>query len=224
MNIRFLFVVALSLCAQFALAQIKQVIPEVTSLDITDRLWVTVIPSDSSQVEIKGELADKVEIIIAGNSLRLKMKAGFLMKGNQAQVMVYSPSLNRLTARKGSELYVEQEELQGDSLFFTSLEGAKIRAKVGSNVVEAIAGTGASIDLLGSSQSLSATATAGASIFAKDLQVKTAFARLNAGGKIEVNASESADVETRMGGSIEVYGKPAQTKQRKIAGGKINFH
>ncbi len=224
MNIRFLFVVALSLCAQFALAQIKQVIPEVTSLDITDRLWVTVIPSDSSQVEIKGELADKVEIIIAGNSLRLKMKAGFLMKGNQAQVMVYSPSLNRLTARKGSELYVEQEELQGDSLFFTSLEGAKIRAKVGSNVVEAIAGTGASIDLLGSSQSLSATATAGASIFAKDLQVKTAFARLNAGGKIEVKASESADVETRMGGSIEVYGKPPQTKQRKIAGGKINFH
>lgn len=224
MKIRAVFVLFLSICSHFAIAQIHQTIPEINHLEATDRIWVSLVPSDSNKITIEGELADKVEMVISGSSLRLKMKAGYLMKGNQARVVVYSPSVTQLVARKGAELYVEQKELQGDSLNISSYEGAKIRAKIASNAVNVVLATGASVDLLGTCSSVIVNSTAGGSFFGKDLKAESAYVRLNAGGKAEVHATESADVETRAGGVIDVYGKPTNTKHRKIAGGKINFH
>lgn len=224
MKIRFLIVLAFSFLSQIVLAQVDQTLPALQSLEVTDRLWVTLVPSDSNKIRIEGELADKVEMVISGNSLRLKMKAGYLMKGNEARVILYSPSISRLVARKGSELYVERDELQGDSLDIAVHEGAKLRAKLAANSVNVLLATGATADLMGTCQDLKVTSTAGAIFYGKDLKAQNAFVRVNAGGKTEIYASEIADVETRVGGTIDVYGNPKGTKQRKIAGGKINVH
>lgn len=224
MKIKYILLFAVTFLVSSLHAQIKQTINEFSVLEVTDRLWVSVVPSDRHEIEISGELADKVEAVYSSGQLRLKMKGGYIMQGNQANVIVYIPSLSNIIAKKGSEVNVEESAIEEKAMNFTASEGAKIRALIKSVGVDVSSNTGGVIDLLGSSTKLNVTTTAGGSFYGKDLHTEIAHIRVNGGGKTEVYASESADVETRFGGVIDVYGNPKNKKDKKIAGGKITFH
>ncbi|MGH2622768.1 MAG: GIN domain-containing protein, partial [Sphingobacterium sp.] len=111
-------------------AQIKQVINPIQELEATDRLWVTVVPSDKNEMVIDGELADKVETVLSEDKIRLKMKAGYYLKGNQASVIIYCNTISTIIARKGAEINVEKETLASKRMNFTANGGAKIRALI----------------------------------------------------------------------------------------------
>ncbi|VTQ01619.1 GIN domain-containing protein [Sphingobacterium daejeonense] len=140
-------------------AQIKQTINEFSVLEVTDRLWVSIVPSDRHEIEIKGDLADKVEAVYSQGQLRLKMKGGYIMQGDQANVVVYTPSVSKIIAKKGSEVNVEESAIEEEAMSFTASEGAKIRALINAVGVDATVNTGASIDLLGSATKLNVRTT-----------------------------------------------------------------
>lgn len=218
-----LFFMLIGLGVIGAKAQVNLQINEINTLEVTDRIWVTVVPSDRNELQIEGELADKVETIITNKELRLKMKAGYYLKGNQASVIIYTPTVSKIIARKGAEVNFEEETLKNARLDIFANEGAKIRAKIDAKQVEVESNTGSVIDLLGTTEELTVNNTAGGSFFGKDLKAERALIRTNAGGKTEIYATESADVQTRAGGVIDVYGEPKQRTHKRIAGGKINF-
>jgi len=58
-----LFFMAIGFLTQAANAQIKQQINAISTLEVTDRIWVTVVPSDRNELERTGELADKVQAV-----------------------------------------------------------------------------------------------------------------------------------------------------------------
>ncbi len=205
-------------------AQIKQSVNEFSILEVTDRLWVSIVPSERQEMEINGELADKVEAVYSNGELRLKMKAGYNMQGNKANVVIYTPSISNINARKGAEVNIEESAIESEAMSFTASEGAKIRAFIKSVGVDATSNTGSAIDLLGSTTKLNVRTTAGGNFYGKDLKADIVHVRVNAGGKTEVYASDSADVETRAGGTIDVYGNPANKRDKKVAGGRITFH
>ena len=223
MRIKLIILSIVVLIGQSVQAQIKQVINPVHELEVTDRLWVTVVPSDKNEMVIDGELADKVEAVLSEDKIRLKMKSGYYLKGNQASVVIYSNTISTITARKGAEINVENEALVSENMNFTANAGAKIRALISTSTLTVRINSGATIDLLGESDRLSLNTTAGSSFFGKDLKTKHAVARVNGGGTTQIYASEFADVETRVGGEIEVFGNPKERKEKKIAGGKISF-
>ena len=224
MKMKYILLFAVSMIFHSVQAQIKQSINEFSVLEVTDRLWVSVVPSDKHEIVINGELADKVEAVYSKGELRLKMKGSHIMQGNQANVVVYTPSVSSIIAKKGSEVNIEETAIEEEAMIFTASEGSKIRAYMKSVGVDVSSNTGSSIDLLGSATKLNVTTTAGGNFYGKDLKTEIVHVRVNAGGKTEVNASESADVETRMGGTIDVYGNPKNKRDKKIAGGKIVFH
>ncbi|MCT1529887.1 MULTISPECIES: GIN domain-containing protein [Sphingobacterium] len=224
MKIKYILLIAVTFLVHTVDAQIKQTINEFSVLEVTDRLWVSIVPSDRHEIEIKGDLADKVEAVYSQGQLRLKMKGGYIMQGDQANVVVYTPSVSKIIAKKGSEVNVEESAIEEEAMSFTASEGAKIRALINAVGVDATVNTGASIDLLGSATKLNVRTTAGANFYGKDLKTDIVHVRVNAGGKTEVYATESADVETRAGGTIDVYGNPTNKRDKKIAGGRITFH
>jgi len=224
MKIKYIFLFAVTFLVHSLHAQVKQTINEFSVLEVTDRLWVSVVPSDRHEIEINGELADKVEAVYSKGELRLKMKGGYIMQGNQANVVVYTPSVSTIIAKKGSEVNIEESAIEEEAMSFIASEGAKIRALIKAVSVDAAVNTGASIDLLGSTTKLNVRTTAAGNFYGKDLNTEIAHVRVNAGGKTEVFASESADVETRAGGTIDIYGNPKNKRDKKIAGGKIIFH
>jgi hypothetical protein len=46
---------------------------------------------------------------------------------------------------------------------------------------------------------------------------------VNGGGKADVYVTDSIETKTRGGGVIDVYGKPEQRVEKKMAGGTVNF-
>ena len=225
-NSKYILVLAVTLFFGELKAQIKQTVSNFDVLEVTDRLLVSIVPAADGQqeMEIKGDLADKVEAVYSGNTLKLKMKGGYIMQGNQASVILHAPSISKIVAKKGSEVNIESDPMEMNAFSVVANEGSRVRLNVHAVGVDAIANTGSVIDMLGSATKLNVSTTAGGSFYGKDLKTEIAYVRVNAGGKTEVYATESADVETRAGGTIDVYGNPAQTKHRKIAGGKISFH
>lgn len=207
----------------FGFSQITKVLDIAHELEVTDKLQVTVVPSDSNKIVITGELANQVEIIQKDKQLRLKMAAGYLLKGGDVFVRVYSPELNSFAVQKGAVIQTEGAFIAADSLTIVANEGGAVDLQIKTNKLKVNGTTGAKVELNGSVDVQDINLTFGASYYAKDLVGKQAFVIINGGGKADVHAAISADVRTRAGGTVNVYGNPSERKQKRLAGGSINF-
>ncbi|MHC8949961.1 GIN domain-containing protein [Sphingobacterium hungaricum] len=203
--------------------QVSHSISKFNELEVTDKIPVTVILSDKDSLIIKGELASQVEVIQGDNIVRLKMAAGNLMKGDQVEATLYTSNFQKVSARKGAIVLSGNSTFTPDSLSVVANEGAKIDLSVKTNHVEIYSNSGSSIELDGTAKRQNINIFAGGAYDAKALVSESVTARVNAGGKCIVHATEFADVQTRAGGSIQVYGSPKEKKQKKLAGGSISF-
>lgn len=215
----FLFPFSLSL----SYAQINLSIRTLAELDVTDRLNVVLVPSEENYVTIEGELSDKVEVIQQDDRLRIKMTSGYMLKGANTYVKVYSPSVYRFIVQKGAIIQVEDGTIETDSLWIFANEGGKFDAAVQAKHVEIHGTTGATVELRGEAESQDVNLTFGGIYYGEPLATRQAIARINGGGVCELRAAVSVDVQTRAGGVIDVYGNPSERKQRRLAGGKITF-
>src|SRR5690606_39204442 len=100
--------------------------------------------------------------------------------------------------------------------------GSEIDIKIETKNIEAKVFAGAIMKLDGKSDTGTLIANAGGSIDAKNLDFETVDATVNAGGKIDVKATDTVNATTRAGGNINVYGKPKTVVEKTTAGGNIN--
>lgn len=212
-----------TLSLSFGYAQITRVLDAAQELNVTDKLQVTLVPSDSNKVIITGDLASQVEVIQKDNVLRLKMAAGYLLKGGDVFVKVYATDLKSFVVQKGAVIQTEGLFVTADSINIIANEGGKADLHVKADHLKYNGTTGASVALNGSVEVQEINLTFGASLDAKDFVSKQAFVTINGGGKAEVHATVSADVKTRAGGTVNVYGNPSERKQKRLAGGSITF-
>lgn len=207
----------------FAAAQTKIDISEVTELHTTDKLNVVLVPSNENYVSVTGDLQDKVEVTQQQGVLRIKMASGYPLKGVNTFVKVFSPNIYSFTIQKGAVVQTEGKALSTDSILVWANEGGKLDIEVATKRVEVNSTTGSSVTLRGEADSQNIILTFGGNYYAEKLQSNRATARTNGGGVCDIRASASADVQTRAGGYINVYGDPAEKKQKRLAGGKITF-
>ena len=204
-------------------AQLSRDLIAFRELDVTDKIQVNLIPSNSDKIIIEGELANQMELTQVDDVLRLKMTGSYILQGNKVNVTLYSTKVSSIIARKGSVVHVRETELQQDSLYLSVNEGAELHARVHTNKLQALATTGARLNLEGEAREQNVNVAFGGNYLAKNLLSDDATVRINAGGRLEVNASETVDAQTRAGGTIDIYGNPKKKKDKRIAGGKINY-
>lgn len=216
----FLLFCLISFCA---LAQITRDLDRFAKLEVTDKINVRIIPSDFDKIEIKGVLADQVEIIQVSDVLRLKMTGSYILQGNKVDVILYTSNLSHVTARKGAQVVTFKQSLKSDVMSLSSSEGANIEIGVIAEHLNSSVTTGGMITIQGNVRSQDVDVTFGGQYEAKVLFSKRAEVKISGGGKATINVSDSFEGQTRAGGIIDVYGKPKHTKQSKFAGGKINY-
>lgn len=224
MNKLYFFIIAFAGSLLFAQAQTKVDIGTVSELHATDKLNVVLVPNDEGYVSIEGELADKVEVTQQDGKLRIKMASGYPLKGANTFVKVYTKDVYSFTVQKGAVVQTEDGTLAADSVLIWANEGGKLDLSVKARRVEVNSTTGSAVTLRGEAESQQIILTFGGSYYGEKLNSEKAMARTNGGGVCDVRASISADVQTRAGGVINVYGNPAEKKQKRLAGGKITFH
>lgn len=203
--------------------QLSRELIKFRELDVTDKIRVTLIPSNEDRLIIEGELANQLELTQIDDVLRLKMTAGYNLQGQKVDVSLYTSHVSSVIARKGAVVTMDKGELALDSIYLSANEGARINMRIHTKEVEAWTTTGATIKLEGETKNQTINSAFGGFYEADNLLSDYAYVRTNAGGKCKINAGKSVDVQTRAGGVIDIYGNPTERKKSRIAGGKINF-
>ncbi|KGE12773.1 GIN domain-containing protein [Sphingobacterium deserti] len=204
-------------------AQTKIDIGEVVELHVTDKINVVLVPADENYVSVEGDMQDKVEVTQQNGVLRIKMTSGYPLKGANTFVRVNAPNIYSFTIQKGAIVQTEDGIIEKDSVLVWANEGGKLDLAVNAKRVEVNSTTGSSVTMRGNTESQNIILTFGGNYYGEKLNSKNAYARTNGGGVCDIRVSLSADVQTRAGGYINVYGNPTERKQKRLAGGKITF-
>lgn len=210
------------LISQFTLAQSKD-ITAFTTLKVFDKIPVQLVASDSYKAEVSGTMAEEVEFVNSGNELRIRMKPTKLLQGDDIKILLYYQNITDIQASQGAKV-TSSDIVKSTRLGLTSNEGSQIELAVNANVIDGKVNTGGVLKLSGTADSQSVVVNTGAKYNGQSLQTDVTSITTNAGGQASVNANESVDATTRAGGIIDIYGKPKSKKDKKIAGGKINYH
>ncbi len=213
---------AVTLVSQFSLAQSKSV-AAFTSLKVFDKIPVQLIPSSDYKAEISGSKSDDIEFVNSGNELKVRMKTLQLLQGDDVKVVLYYKNINNIQASQGAVI-TSADKINASKLEVTSNEGSQIDINVDTAVLEGKVNTGGILKLAGESDSQSVVVNTGGKYDGQNLKTSITSITTNAGGQASVYASKSVDATTRAGGVIDVYGNPTTKNDKKVVGGKINYH
>ena len=213
---------AVTLVSQFSLAQSKSV-AAFTSLKVFDKIPVQLISSSDYKAEISGSKSDDIEFVNSGNELKVRMKTLQLLQGDDVKVVLYYKNINSIQASQGA-VVTSADKINASKLEVTSNEGSQIDINVDTAVLEGKVNTGGILKLAGESDSQSVVVNTGGKYDGQNLKTSITSITTNAGGQASVYASKSVDATTRAGGVIDVYGNPTTKNDKKVVGGKINYH
>lgn len=215
-----LFILSLLSVSTFISAQVTKNVGDFTKVTAFDKISVQLIASTENKVEIKGSSANEVEVINANSELKIRMPFGKLLKGDDIEAKVYFKKLEGIEANEGSYVSCETE-IKSVDFGLIAKEGAQIRVSVDAQRITVKSSNGAVIKLKGKTQNIEVVINSGGVLEAKECKTSQATVSVNAGGSVDITASDLVDAKTRAGGSITIYGNPKQVNQKTILGGNI---
>ncbi|MDQ1149294.1 head GIN domain-containing protein [Sphingobacterium zeae] len=216
--------VILLLMAKVSFGQIKQNVGDFSSVLATDKIQVELIKSNESLVTFEGQNHENVKVVNTNGSLVLKMNTLNMLQGGNISVKVYYKTLSNVEAKKGAKVFATKDNtISADHLKVYASEGGLVDLYAEVKTAEIKVTSGATIALYGKANKQEIISNFGGKYEGKDFKTSTTMVTVNGGGKADVYAAESIETKTRGGGIIDVYGKPEQRVEKKMAGGTVNF-
>jgi hypothetical protein len=173
------------------------------AISASDRIPVEVTQGDAFRVEVIGSDAARVRTELDGETLEIRQRNRPWFGGTpriDARVIVTMPSVVGLAASRGASIRAE------------SIRGRD---------VSLAASMGGAIDISGACQTLSVSASMGASIDADAFQCATANISASMGADVQVFASRTYNASASMGGAVRVDGGAQQGGSSASMGGAI---
>lgn len=188
---------------------------------VFDRISAQLVSGNENKIEISGSRKDDVEIVNKNGELKVRMKLGKLLKGDDITAIIYFKNeINTVEASEGS--YVSSEAtFKAIDFSVNSKEGAEIKLNLDTKKLKVKASSGGIVNVKGKATNQDIVINSGGIVKAKDLETSQTTVAVNAGGEADVNASDLVDAKTRAGGNITVYGNPAQVNKKNVIGGNI---
>ncbi len=214
----------LLLVTQLSFGQTKQNVGDFTSVVATDKIQVELIKSNESLVTFEGQNHENVKVVNTNGSLVLKMNTLNMLQGGNISVKVYYKDLTNIEAKKGGKVFaVANNTITGDHLKVYASEGGLVDLYAAVKTAEIKVTSGATVALYGKADKQEIISNFGGKYEGKDFKTAETVVTVNGGGKADVFAVNSVETKTRGGGVIDVYGKPEQRVEKKMAGGTVNF-
>ena len=219
-----IMLVAFLMLSQMNFAQNKTVsLGDFDQVKVFDRISVLLVQGNENKIEITGNKKDDVEIVNKNGELKVRMKFGKLLKGDDISATIYfTKDINSVEGSEGS--YVSSEAtFKAIDFLASAKEGAEIKLNLDVKKLKVKAYSGGIVNVKGKATNQDIIVNSGGAVKAKDLQTSQTVVAVNAGGEAEVNASDLVDAKTRAGGNITVYGNPAQVNKKNVIGGNITI-
>ena len=213
---------AFLMLSQMNFAQNKTVsLGDFDEVKVFDRISVQLIQGNENKIEISGNKKDDVEIVNKNGELKVRMRLGKLLKGDDISATIYFKNeINSVEASEGS--YVSSEAtFKAIDFLASAKEGAEVKLNLDVKKLKVKAYSGGIVNVKGKATNQDIIINSGGIVKAKDLATSQTSVAVNAGGEADVNASDLVDAKTRAGGNITVYGNPAQVNKKNVIGGNI---
>lgn len=206
----------------FAFGQVEREVGEFSSLKIYDRITVELIESYKDKVEIIGDEDGRIEIINKNGELKIRTKTTQFLRGKDIRVKVYYDDINEIQASQGAKV-ISDDIIKTNAIKLIANEGSIIQLELKANQITARGNSGGKLNLEGEAKTQDVIISSGAVFGGKNLEGESITILVTAGGKAEINTSDSVKATVRAGGNVDIYGNPKNRNVKKIIGGNINF-
>ncbi|AWA29276.1 DUF2807 domain-containing protein [Flavobacterium magnum] len=213
-------VILMAFFANIAAAQIDKTLGDFNEVKVFDRINVELVPSSENRIEISGQRSEEVEIVNKNGLLKIRMKFGKLLEGDDVMAKLYFTKIQSVDASEGA--YIGSDATFRQTAFeVTAKEGAEINLALDVAKAKIKSVTGGIVKIRGKAQNQEASLGTGGILEAQDLQTVQTTVSITTGGEADVNASELVDAKVRAGGTITIYGHPKQINRNTMLGGDI---
>ncbi|MFK5982910.1 MAG: head GIN domain-containing protein [Flavobacteriaceae bacterium] len=217
-----LFYLLLITFLTFAQRTVTKGVGDFSELKIYDLIEVNLIQSSENKVIIKGNHSGSVKILNENGKLKIRMEIDERFNGEDTFVEVYFTNISVIDANEGSVI-IANSLIEQNIIELRSQEGAKIKVGLKVNTVTIKAISGGKIEVSGTAKNQDITINSGGIVEGKDLRTEDSIIRITAAGEAEIYVTNNVDAKVTAGGNIVIYGNPKNVKQKKLAGGDINF-
>lgn len=215
-----LFIAFFILAAIAVHAQDNRNIGDFTEVKAFDQISVRLVQSDQNRAEISGSRKSDVEIVNKNGQLKIRMKFGRLLDGEDVKVTLYYKEIRSVDASEGASIE-SSETMKQPKIVVTAKEGAQIELNIDVQNVEVKSVTGGIVRLAGTAENMKASLGTGGILEAKPLQTEQTDISITTGGEAQITASELVDASIKAGGNIKVFGNPKQVNKKTTFGGDI---
>ena len=190
---------------------------------VFDRIQVNLIKSDSQKIEIEGNDRNQVVVINKDGILKIRMKTNKMFDGADILILVYYKNIDVIDANEGSYIYVNKV-IDNDVITVNTQEGATVTLDLAVQKAHFKAITGGHIIAKGSAATQDVYVSTGGVLKAKPLHTIDTNVFIQAGGNVDIHATNSAKIKIRAGGDVNIYGNPKRVSKNKVLGGSIIVH
>ncbi|WP_298953409.1 head GIN domain-containing protein [uncultured Nonlabens sp.] len=218
---RLLFTVTILFCV-FSIAQnpSENTISDFDTIKVFDLITVNLVKSSENKIVISGEDVDDVEYIEKNGLLKVRMRPEKAFDGSKTFVHVYYKELYLIDANEGSRVF-SNELIELDRLQIKVQEGAMVTAGLIVKNLDVKAVTGGIVRLSGQVEDQILVVNTGGIVENAQLKSDYSKVKLQAGGDVEIFATQFVDINIRAGGDVVVYGNPKDVKEKTLFGGSI---
>ncbi|AGC76537.1 putative autotransporter adhesin-like protein [Nonlabens dokdonensis] len=222
MKYLFTLVVLFISISSFSQNPIETVVSDFDTVKTFDLVTVNLVKSTENKIIISGEDAEFVEYVQKNNILKIRMKTDKIFDGTETFVHVYYKELKTIDANEGS-IILSNELIEQNRLEIKVQEGATVKAGLTVKNLDLRAVTGGIINLTGQVEDQIVVVNTGGIIENAKLKSDYTKVKVQAGGEVEVYATQTVDVNVRAGGDVIVYGNPTKVDKKTLFGGRIKI-
>ena len=190
-------------------------------IKVFDGIRLTIIPSDADSLVVEGKNKSFLSIKNKNGRLYIRMDLKKRLSGFNTNVALFSSNiLEVIDANEGSFVSC-QDVLFQPSITLKAQEGAEIDATLDVQKVKTKTNSGGIITLKGAAVVQNHKVATGGVLEAASLASEQVEVKIKAGGRAAVNATELAEVNVSLGGSVLVHGQPKKLIKSIAVGGSI---
>ena len=203
-------------------AQTERKIGDFQKLSVYDGINVELIKSDTNRVEINGKNTAYIVVKNKNGDLKIRLSVERRFSGNRTKVSVFYKSLYSIISHEGANVFSKDTINQAD-LNLKANSGSRQNMIVKLNTLQATATAGAKINIKGLVKYQELSATTGAEIMVSKVENEEANVVSTTGALIDVSTTKDLNVNSKIGGIINVHTKTDKITEKISVGGAVNY-
>ena len=195
---------------------------EFSKVAVYDGINLELVKSEENKVEIAGKNTSFVVVKNKNGDLKIRLNLERRFSGDRTKVTLYYETLYNIISHEGSNIFSKDTLKQAD-LNIKANSGSTQNFLINLNTLNTVAATGANINISGKVEYHDTTVSTGAEINAEKLRTTETYATSTTGGLLNVSATKELEVNSKLGGIINVHEKTDKITESISVGGVVNY-